>query len=68
MITTVLLTPTSFVPAFDEDSLEISLGLRYEINRNFAALAGYSHTEVFSDIVLREYARNRYYLGLNASF
>jgi hypothetical protein len=63
-----LLTPTSFVPAFDEDSLDISLGLRYEINRNFAALAGYSHTEVFSDITLREYARNRYYLGLNASF
>ena len=63
-----LLTPTSFVPAFDEDSLDISLGVRYEINRNWAALAGYSHTEVFSDITLREYARNRYYLGVNASF
>ena len=63
-----LLTPTSFVPGFDEDSLDISLGVRYEINRTWAALAGYSHTEVFSDITLREYARNRYYLGLNASF
>jgi hypothetical protein len=63
-----LLTPTSFVPGFNEDSLDISLGVRYEIDRNFAVLAGYSHTEVFSDITLREYARNRYYLGLNASF
>ena len=61
-------TPTAFVPSFNEDSLDIGLGLRYEINRNFAAIAGYNHTEVLSDIVLREYARNRYYLGLNATF
>jgi hypothetical protein len=60
--------PTIVVPPFSEDSIDIGLGIRYEINRVFAALAGYSHTEVFSDILLREYARNRYYLGLNASF
>ncbi len=63
-----IFTPTSLVPSFNEDSLDIGLGLRYEINRNFAALAGYNHTEVLSDITLREYARNRYYLGLNATF
>ena len=63
-----LQTPTAFVPGFDEDSLDISLGVRYEINRNYAVLAGYSHTQIFSDITLREYARNRYYLGLNATF
>lgn len=57
-----------FVPAFTEDSLDLSLGVRYEINRIFAALAGYNHTEVLSDIDLREYGRNRYYLGLNATF
>ncbi len=61
-------TPTFFVPAFNEDSLDISLGLRFELNRFFALIAGYSHTEVFSDITLREYARNRYFLGLNATF
>lgn len=61
-------TPTFVVPGFNEDSIDLSLGLRYEINRTFALLAGYSHTEVFSDINLRDYARNRYYLGLNASF
>ncbi len=63
-----LQTPVFFIPSFSEDSLDISLGVRYEINSTFAALAGYSHTEVLSDFALREYARNRYYLGLNATF
>ncbi|MEO7725024.1 MAG: outer membrane beta-barrel protein [Chthoniobacterales bacterium] len=61
-------TPFVFVPPFSEDSLDLSAGVRYEINSTFAALAGYSHTEILSDITLREYARNRYYLGLNATF
>ncbi len=61
-------TPFFFIPSFSEDTLDLSLGVRYEINSVFAALAGYSHTEVLSDITLREYARNRYYLGLNATF
>jgi hypothetical protein len=60
--------PIFVVPPFTEDSIEIGLGVRYEINRVFAALAGYSHTQVFSDILPREYSRNRYYLGLNATF
>ncbi len=63
-----VVAPTFIIPFFAEDSLDIGLGLRYDINRVFAVLAGYSHTEVFSDIALREYARNRYYLGLNATF
>lgn len=62
------LAPTFFTPSFTEDTVDFSLGFRYEINTMFAALAGYSHTEVLSDITLREYARNRYYLGLNATF
>jgi hypothetical protein len=61
-------TPTFIVPPFTEDSIDIGLGIRYEINRVFAVLAGYDHTQVLSDIALREYARNRYYLGLNATF
>jgi hypothetical protein len=63
-----ILTLAAFVPSFDEDSIDIGVGLRYEINRNFAAIAGYNHTEVLSDIALREYSRNRCYLGLNATF
>ncbi|MDQ3546059.1 MAG: outer membrane beta-barrel protein, partial [Verrucomicrobiota bacterium] len=61
-------SPLFFEPSFSEDTLDLALGVRYEINSTFAALAGYSHTEVLSDITLREYARNRYYLGLNATF
>ncbi|MEO7723748.1 MAG: outer membrane beta-barrel protein [Chthoniobacterales bacterium] len=63
-----LTTPDFFVPSFNEDSLDLSLGLRYEINSTFAVLAGYRHTEALSDVILREYARNRYYLGLSATF
>ena len=63
-----LATPDFFVPSFTEDSLDLSLGFRYEINSTFAALAGYRHTEVLSDVTLREYARNRYYLGLRVTF
>lgn len=63
-----IITPVAFVPSFDEDSLDIGVGLRYEISRHFAAIAGYNHTEILSEIELREYSRNRYYLGLNATF
>lgn len=63
-----ILTPTALVPSFSEDSIDFGLGLRYEINRNFAAIAGYNHTEVLSEIALREYTRNRYFLGFNATF
>jgi hypothetical protein len=60
-------SPGSIVPAFSEDSLDIGIGLRYEINRVFALLAGYSYTQVFSDIPIRDYSRNRYYLGLDVT-
>lgn len=60
--------PFSFVPAFSEDIIDLGAGVRFEFNRFVAGLAGYSHTEVLSDITVREYDRNRYYIGLNASF
>lgn len=63
-----VLTSTFFQPQFDENTVDIGIGLRYDINRVFALLAGYNFTEVFSDIPLREYYRNRIYLGLNATF
>ena len=44
------------------------LGTEYQMNQNWLLRAGYNHTEVLSDITLREYTRNRYYLGLNATF
>jgi hypothetical protein len=61
-------TGTSFLPGYTNDILDLSAGVRYELNRTFAILAGYSHTQIFSDQPFRAYTRNRYYLGLNASF
>ncbi len=63
-----VVTPTFVVDGFDENTIDIGIGLRYEINRVFSVIAGYTHTQVFSDIFLREYSRNRYYLGLTATF
>lgn len=58
-----------FTPSFTEDSLDISVSLRYAITRNWAIDAGYNHTEVISDTALfREYSRNRYYLGATFTF
>ncbi len=56
-------------PGFTEDAFDISLSVRYAINRNWAVDAGYTHTEVVSDENLfREYSRNRYYLGATFTF
>lgn len=60
--------PGIFVPQFNEDLLDLGIGLRYEINRVFALLGGYDHTEDFSDIHFREYSRDQYYLGASATF
>lgn len=63
-----VLAPTFFQPNFTEDTIDLGLGVRYDINRVFAVIAGYNFTEVLSDVALREYYRNRVYLGLNATF
>ncbi len=63
-----VLAPTFFQPDFTEDTVDLGLGVRYDINRVFAVIAGYNFTEVLSDVALREYYRNRVYLGLNATF
>ena len=57
-----------FSASFTEDSIDISLGLNYSINRFLSATAGYSHTEVESDFGIRSYSRNRYSGGLNLNF
>ncbi len=61
-------TPPFVAPAFNEDLIDLSLGLRYEINRTFTLLANYDRTEDLSDISFREYSRNRYYVGLSVAF
>jgi Putative beta-barrel porin 2 len=55
-------------PAFSEDSFDLAISVRYAITRYFALEAGYNHSEVTSDEVLREYSRNRIFAGLNLTF
>lgn len=55
-------------PGFDEESFDLALTVRYAVTRYFAIDAGYNHTEVWSDIFLREYSRNRYFAGASLTF
>ena len=55
-------------PPFDENSVDVSLNVRYQINRDFSAFVGYEHTQIFSDISTREYSRNRGFGGLTFAF
>lgn len=61
-------TPMAVSAAFEEDSIDLAIGLRYALNRYFALEAGYNHTEVLSDSVFRDYSRNRVFAGLNLAF
>lgn len=64
--------PTGFFgfisPGFAEDSLNLSLSVRYGITRNWGLEAGYDFYDVWSELPLREYSRNRYYGGFNLAF
>lgn len=51
-----------------EDIFDLGLSLRYSITRYLGVQAGYNYTDVSSDIVFREYSRNRYWAGLNVTF
>ena len=55
-------------PAFAEDSLSLSLALRYAINHTWGAEVGYDFTDVESDLPFRAYDRNRFYGGVNFTF
>jgi hypothetical protein len=59
--------PTVSAP-FAEESFDVALALRYTVTRYFALDAGLTHTEVSSDLPLREYSRNRVWGGLSLSF
>lgn len=54
--------------SFTEESVDVSLSLRYAVTRYLGIEAGYSHTEVTSDFAIREYSRNRFWGGLNLAF
>ena len=55
---------------FEENTYDVSAGVRYAINRHLAAEVGYTHTTFDSnaDIFDRSYDRNRYFGGLRVQF
>lgn len=61
-------SPAVISPGFTEESLDLAFSLRYAITRYIGIQAGYNHTEVWSDISVREYSRNRYWGGINVVF
>jgi hypothetical protein len=54
--------------SFTEEAADLALSARYAVTRYFGVEVGYNHTEVWSDISVREYSRNRYWAGLNVIF
>jgi Putative beta-barrel porin 2 len=63
-----LTTPGVINPAFNEDTFDASLTLRYAVTRYLNLEAGYNHAEVSSDVSLRDYSRNRAWGGVTVSF
>jgi hypothetical protein len=60
--------PQGASPAFDEDSIDAALSLRYSITRYLGVQVGYNYTEVASELPTRGYTRNRFYGGADFSF
>jgi Putative beta-barrel porin 2 len=55
-------------PSFTENVLDLNLGVTYQINRAFALTAGYTFERDFSDVITRDYYRDRVYLGAIVAF
>jgi hypothetical protein len=56
------------VKAINENEINATAGIGYSITDNMAVNANYSYTLLASDNDLRDYDRNRIFLGLSASF
>jgi hypothetical protein len=61
-------TLTVISPSFTEEAFDAAVSLRFAVTRYLGIEAGFNHTEVTSDIFLREYSRNRYWAGINLLF
>jgi hypothetical protein len=55
-------------PSFTENVLDLNLGVTYQFTRALALSAGYTFERDFSDILSRDYYRNRAYSGLLFAF
>jgi hypothetical protein len=51
-----------------EDLILVGVNFGYSFNRHFSAEAGYNYDFLTSDVKGRDYDRNRYYLGVRATY
>jgi Putative beta-barrel porin 2 len=55
-------------PGFTENTFDGNLSIRYGITSLIGVQAGYHYTDVNSDVLFREYSRNRVFAGVNLTF
>jgi hypothetical protein len=55
-------------PSLTENVLDLNIGLTYQIRRSLALSAGYTFERDFSQLISRDYYRDRFYLGLLFTF
>lgn len=53
---------------FSEDSFNVSVDLRYVMNRRFSFDIGFEHSEINSQESVRNYSRYRYFAGLTFTY
>lgn len=56
------------VAPFDEQSINLSTGISYAINRAWSANINYTYDQFFSEIKVREYERNRFNIGVSYNY
>jgi hypothetical protein len=54
--------------SFAENDIDANATVSYPIHRSLSVQAGYTFTRVFSEIVLRDYYRNKIFLGASFAF
>jgi Putative beta-barrel porin 2 len=55
-------------PSFEENVLNVNIGLTYRLRKSLTLSAGYTFDRDFSAITLRDYYRDRVYVGLLFTF
>ena len=63
-----LVSPFFSGSLLNQDAVQANLNLRYDVTSRLNVNLGYSHSQVFSDSQLQEYARNRYFVGMGYRF
>src|SRR5205085_8319436 len=69
-VSTGITTGGSGMPmsGFSEDSFDVSVDLRYVMNRRFSFDVGFEHSQIDSQESIRNYSRYRYFAGLTFTY